>query len=64
VNSDVEAHELHECLVITETEEVGQIERVVFGSIDSRKLALAIEVTIDTTGNIGKLGNAVECELI
>lgn len=59
MDSDIETHEFYKCLVITEAQEVGQIVRVVFSHIDSRKLSLAVEVAVDATGNIGKLGNAV-----
>lgn len=59
MNSDIKAHEFDECLVITETEEVGQVVGVVFGRINSRKLALPIEIAVDATRNARKLGDAV-----
>jgi hypothetical protein len=60
VDSDVEAEELNERLVVAVAEERGEVGRVVLAGVDSRDLALAVNVTEDAAGNVRELGNAAD----
>lgn len=59
MNGDVESEKFDESGVLAETEEIGKIPGVVLGCIDGRKLATAINIAVNATGNIGKLGDEV-----
>lgn len=58
MDGDVESQKLGESLVITETEECGQIVRVVLRRIDGREFALAKDIPVYAAGYVGKFGNA------
>ena len=57
VDGDVETEELNEGLVLAETKEGGEVPRVVLVGVDGRELTLAVDVLVDATSNVGKLGN-------
>ena len=58
MNGDVETHELNEVGLVSEAKEVGKVVGVVLLSINSRKLATAVDITENATGNVGELSNA------
>ena len=60
VDSDVETHKLIEGLIVAESKKVGQIPRVILSRVNGWDLALAIDVTEDTTGNVREFGNTRE----
>lgn len=57
VDSDVQTKQFDKALVVTKSEESGKIVRVILVGIDGRKLALAKGVVVNSTGNVGELGN-------
>jgi len=59
VDGDVQSHELNELLVVAETEKGGQVGGVVLVLVDLRELSVAVDVSEDSAGNVGKLGNEV-----
>jgi len=58
VDGDIEPKKLHESLVFTKAKECGKIMRVVFMRVDGGELAIAEDIAINPTCNIGKLGDA------
>jgi hypothetical protein len=58
VDYDVQPQELNKRLVVAKAEKVGKIVRIILGRIDSREFAFAIDIAVDATGDVGKLGNA------
>ena len=59
MDGDVETHQLDEAGLVAEAKEVGQVPGVVLGGIDSGDFALTIDVAVDTTSNVGELGNTI-----
>jgi hypothetical protein len=59
VDGDVQPHQLDEFLVVTETEQGGQVGRVVLVGINGGHLAVTVDVSEDSSGNVGELGNEV-----
>jgi len=59
VNSDVEPKEVNESGVLREAQEVGQVPGVILVQFNSRELALTVDVTVDATSNVRKLGDAL-----
>jgi hypothetical protein len=59
VDSEVQAHQLNEVLVLGETELVGQVERVVLVLLDRSDLAVLVDVAVDLSGEGGELGDEV-----
>jgi hypothetical protein len=59
VNGDVEAEKLNKGLVIAETKKGSKVPRVIFVSINGGKLALAVDILVDTASNIRELGDPV-----
>lgn len=59
VDGDVQSHELNELLVVAETEKGGQVGGVVLVLVDLRELSVAVDVSEDSAGNVGELGNEV-----
>lgn len=57
VDSDVQTKQFDKALVVTKSEESCKIVRVILVGIDGRKLALAKGVVVNSTGNVGELGN-------
>ena len=57
VDSDVETEELNEGRVFAEAEESGQVGGVVLIEVDGGELALAVDIAVDTTGDVRELGN-------
>ena len=60
VDGDVETEKLDELFLYSETKNVGQVPGVVLGGIDSGDFALTINVAVDTTSNVGELGNPTQ----
>jgi hypothetical protein len=60
VDGDVETEELNEGWVLAEAEESSQVGRVVLVEVDGGELALAVDIAVDTTGNVRELGNPSE----
>lgn len=58
VDSDVQTHQLDESLVLSESEEVGQVVRVILGSVDGGQLARAVQVAVDSASDVRELGDA------
>lgn len=59
MDGDVKTHQLDERLVLAKPKKVGQVVRVIFGRINGRELALSVQVAVDATSNVGKLGDPV-----
>lgn len=59
VDGEVEPHELDKLLVLSETEQGAQVLGVVGRLVNGRKLVASVGVSVDSTGNVGKLGNEV-----
>jgi hypothetical protein len=59
VNGDVQPHQLDKLLVVTETEQGGQVGRVVLVGVNGGHLAVTVDVSEDSSGNVGELGNEV-----
>lgn len=57
MDGEVEAHKVNESCILAEAKEVGQVVGVVLGSIDSRELALAVEVVVDSTSDVRKFSD-------
>lgn len=64
VNGHVETHQLDESGVISVTEHVGQVPRVILGRVDGGNLAVSVDVLEDSTGDGGQLGDQVHGILI
>lgn len=60
VNCDIEPKEFDERWVLSVAKEGGQIPGVILAGVDSRDLALAVNVTEDAAGDVRKLGNPVK----
>lgn len=60
MNCDVEPEEFDERWVLSVAKEGGQIPGVILAGVDSRDLALAVNVTEDAAGDVWKLGNPVK----
>ena len=58
MDGDVETHELNERLVVAEAKEGREVVRVVLVGVDRGELALPVNVAVDATSDVGKLGNA------
>ena len=59
VDGDVETHELNELGLVGKAKEVRKVVRVVLVSVDRGELSAAVDVAVDTTSNVGELGNQV-----
>ena len=59
VDGNVQPHELNELLVVSETEESGQVGRVIRVLVNLGKLSVNVDVSEDSAGNVGELGNEV-----
>ena len=59
VDGDVQPHELDELLVVSETEKGGQVGGVVLVLVNLGELSISEDVSEDSAGNVGELGNEV-----
>jgi hypothetical protein len=57
VDGDVESEKLNKTFVVTEAEEGREVVGVIFRRIDGWEFALAEDIAVDTTGNVGQFGN-------
>jgi hypothetical protein len=57
VNGDVETHQFHERLVVAESEQGGQVVGIVLGGVNRWEFSLAVNVPVDTSSDVGKLGD-------
>lgn len=60
MNGDVEPEELDEGRILSVAEECSQIPGVILAGVDSRDLALAVDVAEDAASNIRELGNPAQ----
>lgn len=60
VDGDVKTEEFDKVALFSKAKDVGQIPRIILGGVDGRDLALTVDVAVDTTGNVGELGNPGE----
>lgn len=59
VDGEVQSHQINKVLVSTKAELVGQVEAVVFVSLDGRNLSVLVDVAVDLGSDGGELGNQV-----
>lgn len=59
VDSEVKTHQFNKVLVGFETQKLGEVVRVIFIGFNSRKLTVLVKVTVDTSSNVGKLGDQI-----
>jgi len=59
VNSDVKSEKLNERLFVSETKKIGEVVRVILGRIDGWDFPGTEDVSVDSPGNVGKLGDAI-----
>ena len=57
MDSDVQAHEINEGLVITKAKQRGKIVGVIFSRVDCGKLSLTKDVAVNSSRNVGELGD-------
>ena len=57
MDGDIQAHEVNEGLIITEAKQRCKIVGVIFGRVDGRELSLTEDVTVDSSCDIGELGD-------
>jgi hypothetical protein len=55
VYGEIKPHQFDESLVVTKTQEGGQIIGIIFVGVDSRKLALTEYVAVDSASDVWKL---------
>ena len=59
VDGNVQSHQLDELLVVAKAEQGSEVGRVVLVGVNGRELAVAVDVSEDSSGNVGELGNEV-----
>jgi len=59
VDGNIQPHQLDEGFIVTEAKKGRKIGRVILIWVDGRELAIAINVAVDTTGDVGELGDKV-----
>lgn len=59
VDGDVQSHQLDKLLVVAETEQGSQVGRVVLVGVNGGHLAVTVDISEDSSGNVGELGNEV-----
>jgi hypothetical protein len=59
VNGEVKSHELNKVGVLGEAKLVGEVVGVVLVLLDSRNLAILVDISVDAGGNAGELCNEV-----
>ncbi len=62
VDGDVEAKKLNKGLPVAETEEIGEIVGVILGRVDGGEFATSEDIAVNTTGNVGELGDTALCQ--
>lgn len=59
VDGEVKAHQLIEFVILRETKQLGQVVTIILILVNGRKLAILVNVAVDTTSNVGELGNQI-----
>ena len=59
MDGNIQTHEFDKGLVIAEAKQRGKIVRIVFGRVNGREFALAKDVAVDPSRNIGELGDPI-----
>lgn len=57
MDGDVKTEELDKVALFSKAKNVCQVPGVILGSVDGGNLALTVDVAVNTTGNVGELGN-------
>lgn len=57
VDSEVESHELNKVFVLAKAELIGEVVSVVLVLLHRRDLAVLEDITVDSCGDCGKLGD-------
>lgn len=57
MNGDIQAHEVNKGLVIAKAKQGGEIVGVIFGGVDCREFSLTKDVAVNSSRNIGELGD-------
>ena len=57
MNGNVKTEKLHKGLVFAKAKKVGKIVRIIFVRVDSGELAVTENIAIDSSGDVGKLGD-------
>ena len=57
VDGNVKAEELNESLLVPEAQEIGEVVRIILGVVNGRELSRAEDIAVDSSSNVGKLGN-------
>lgn len=58
MDRDVQTEKVNEGIILAESKEMGKVPRIVLGRVNSRNLALAINITEYTTSNIREFRDA------
>lgn len=59
VDGNVQPHQLDKLLIVTVTEQGSQVGRVILVGVNGGHLAITVNVSEDSSGNVGELGNEV-----
>lgn len=59
VDGEVKTHQFNKVFIGFVTQELGEVVRVILISFNGRKLAILVDVAVDTTSNVGELGNQI-----
>jgi len=59
VNGEVKTHQFNKVLVTLETQKLGEIVRIILIGINLTELTILVDVTVDTSSNLGELGNQI-----
>jgi hypothetical protein len=57
VDGNVEPHEFNKCSIVTKAEQSGKVVRVVLLHVNRRELTATIDIAVNATCNVWKLGN-------
>jgi hypothetical protein len=59
VDGNVQPHQLDKLLIVTVTEQSSQVGRVILVGVNGGHLAITVDVSKDSSGNVGEFGNEV-----
>lgn len=59
VDGEVETHQFNKVLVALEAQELGEVVRVILVGLNLSELTILVDVTVDTSSNLGELGNQI-----
>jgi hypothetical protein len=59
VDGNVQPHQLDKLLIVTVTEQGSQVGRVILVGVNGGHLAITVNVSEDSSSNVGELGNEV-----